>query len=185
MADDDAFREFVTARWGALVRTAFLLTGDHGQAEDLVQATLERMHRHWRRVERKDSPDGYARKVMTNLAISNARRRRFREISLVVAAETPSRDATQPIAERDEVWQALRRLPSRMRAVLVLRYFEDLSEAEVARVLGCGIGTVKSQNSRGLERMRGLLDSGDPPSRPDPLARPQKLHATVTEGMHR
>jgi RNA polymerase sigma-70 factor (sigma-E family) len=159
MKDDEAFREFVTQRWSALVRTAFLLTGDHGRAEDLVQSTLERVHKHWNRVQRKELPDAYARRVMINLVISGSRRRRFRETSLEHVPEKLSPDAAHGIAERDEVWQALLRLPSRMRAVLVLRYFEDLSEAEAARVLGCGVGTVKSQSSRGLARMRDLLQA--------------------------
>jgi RNA polymerase sigma-70 factor (sigma-E family) len=160
MADDDAFREFVTARWSALVRTAYLLTGDHGRAEDLVQSALERVHRQWRRVERKHAPEAYTRRVMINLAISGSRRHRFRETSLANAPEPVSRDAAYGIAERDEVWQALLKLPPRMRAVLVLRHFEDLSEAEVARLLGCGLGTVKSQSSRGLDRLRELLGPG-------------------------
>ncbi len=167
MPDDDAFAEFVTARWAALVRTAYLMTGDHSRAEDLVQSALERVHRNWRRVATKHAPEAYTRRVMINLAISGSRRRRFRETSLAHAPEPVGRDSGQAVVERDEVWQALLTLPPRMRAVLVLRHYEDLSEAEVARVLGCGVGTVKSQSSRGLARLRELLGPDDAaPARP-------------------
>jgi RNA polymerase sigma-70 factor (sigma-E family) len=145
---------------------AYLLVGDHGKAEDLVQSTLERVHKSWRRIERKELPDAYARRVMINLAISNSRRRRFRETPLERAPDRGSGDAAHAVAELDEVWQALRRLPPRMRAVLVLRYFEDLSEGEAARILECGVGTIKSQSSRGLARMRELLAESDEPLSP-------------------
>ena len=109
------------------------------------------------------------RRVMINLAISGSRRRRFRETTLANAPEPIGRDAGQVVVERDEVWTALLRLPPRMRAVLVLRHYEDLSEAEVARLLGCGIGTVKSQSSRGLARLRELLGpDADPGPQPAP-----------------
>ena len=187
MADEEAFREFVTARWTALLRTAYLLTGDHGRAEDLVQTTLEKMHRHWRRIERKDAPDAYARRVMTNLAISQSRRRRFRETSIAFAPQIAARDganSADAVAVRDEVWRALLLLPPRMRAVLVLRFFEDLSEAEVARTLECSEGTVKSQTSRGLARLRELMRPDDPDDEP---ARARRLDpiATSPEGMPR
>jgi RNA polymerase sigma-70 factor (sigma-E family) len=183
MADDEAFREFVTARWTALTRTAYLLTGDHGRAEDLVQTTLEKMHRHWRRIERKDAPDAYARRVMTNLAISQSRRRRFRETPITHAPEIAAGDATDAVVVRDEVWRALLRLPPRMRAVLVLRFFEDLSEAEAARVLNCSEGTVKSQSSRGLARLRELMEPAEPQG--DPAPRPTPIVTTPAEGMPR
>ncbi len=156
MRDEDAFGEFVTARWAALVRTAFLITGDHGRAEDLVQSALEKVHTHWNRIQNKEAPEAYARRVMINLAISGSRRRRFRETSLEAAPDVQIQDGVQDLAERDELWKVLLQLPPRMRAVLVLRFFDDLSEAETARVLGCSLGSVKSQASRGLARMREL-----------------------------
>ena len=160
--DERAFREFVTARWAWLVQRAYLVTGDHGRAEDLVQSSLERMHKNWRQV---DVPDAYALRVMMNLAISNGRRRRFLEIPVLRTPEVAAADSTSGIEVREQVWQALRHLPVRMRAVLVLRYLDDLSESETARILGCGAGTVKSQTSRGLARLRQVIPdlAGDLP----------------------
>jgi RNA polymerase sigma-70 factor (sigma-E family) len=186
MADEEAFKEFVTARWGSLVRRAYLLTGDHGRAEDLVQSTLERMHKSWRRIERKDVPDAYAIRVMTNLAISNSRRLRFREISMFWDPDVATPDGTGAIGDRDEIWQALRDLPPRMRAVLVLRYLDDLSEQEVARILGCGVGTVKSQCSRGLARMRNLIPAPTDEPRPGTdRSHPATLSTRIVEGVTR
>jgi RNA polymerase sigma-70 factor (sigma-E family) len=183
MTDDESFREFVTMRWPALVRTAYLLTGDHGRAEDLAQTTLEKMHRHWRRIATMESPDGYARRVMTNLAISGSRRKRFREVSIVHAPEVGAEDGSQTRAEREVMWQALQQLPPRVRAVMVLRYFEDLSETEIARILKCSPGTVKSQHSRGLAKLRALLAKNDvhpaPNRPPGPVAQwPTTLERT-------
>jgi RNA polymerase sigma-70 factor (sigma-E family) len=152
-ADDDSFRAFVTARWQALVRIAYLLVGDHGYAEDLVQTALARTHRHWRRIERKDAPEVYVRRVLVNLVNSHWRRRlRVREVFAVPDRATA--DPTIAHDQRDELWSALRALPPRTRAVLVLRYFEDLTEAQVADALGCSVGTVKSTASRGLAKLR-------------------------------
>lgn len=155
-----SFREFVTARWPALLRTAYLLTGEHDRAEELVQGALVRVHRHWPKVERAGSPDAYVRKVMVNLNTDWWRRlgSRERPAGLTAGADRPS--TADPYASfelRDELWLALRELPARMRATLVLRYFEDLTEAETARVLGCSIGSVKSQTSRGLNRLGAVL----------------------------
>jgi DNA-directed RNA polymerase specialized sigma24 family protein len=134
MTDDETFREFVVRQWEPLSRTAYLLTRDRGLAEDLVQAALEKTHRHWRRIERADSPEVYTRRVMINTA-----------------------DRYGQVDNREVLLRALRRLPPRTQAILVLRYFEDRSEAEIARVLGCSPGSVKSQASRGLARLRVLL----------------------------
>jgi RNA polymerase sigma-70 factor (sigma-E family) len=169
-ADDADFRAFVEQRWGQLNRTAYLLTGDRGIAEDLVQAALEKAHRHWARILRKDAPEVYVRRVMVNTALSWRRRRRVAEVPLLAGDE--SRGATDdPYGRADtryEVLAALRRLPPRTRAVLVLRYFEDLSEAEIARALRCSPGSVKSQASRGLARLRAELTA--PESTPLPAA---------------
>lgn len=158
-ADSEAdFRDFVVGQWHTLARTAFLLTGDRGDAEDLVQSTLVRVHRHWARIERTDVPYVYARRVLVNLHISAWRRRRG--VAQVLAAVPPERggpDVTLAVDRRDELLRACRTLPPRMRAVLVLRYFEDLSEADVARALGISVGSVKSQTSRALDRLRAVL----------------------------
>jgi RNA polymerase sigma-70 factor (sigma-E family) len=156
-----AFREFVESRWQALVRIAYLLVGDHGYAEDLVQVALVRTHRNWHRIERRDAPEAYVRKVLVNLASSHWRRLWHRvERPAEYMPEQVTADPTEHTDRRDELWSALQTLPPRMRAVLVLRYFEDLPEAQVAVALGCSTGSVKSQASRGLARLRVLYGEG-------------------------
>ena len=151
MADEE-FRTFVEARYAALLRTAYLLTGAPADAEDLLQSALLAVMARWSRVEQ---PEAYLRRVMVNHLVSRWRRRRVVE---VLTAVLPDRAGPQEQPElRDEVWQALHRLPARMRAVLVLRYWEDLSEERTAEALGCSVGSVKSQASRGLVRLRALL----------------------------
>ncbi|MEV6811983.1 SigE family RNA polymerase sigma factor [Micromonospora sp. NPDC051296] len=152
--DDEQFRLFVQRQWGPLLRTAYLLTGDRGTAEDLAQSALEKTHRRWGRVLRRDAPEVYVRRVMVNTAISWRRRRRPLEVPLLTSDGAPTPDAYVQVEERELLLTALRRLPPRTQAILVLRYFEDLSEADTARVLGCSIGSVKSQASRGLARLR-------------------------------
>lgn len=161
MADDD-FRAFVEREWAPLVRTAYLLTGDRGHAEDLVQAALEKTHRKWARISRMEAPVAYVRRTMVNTAISWRRRRRVSEVPLLVA-DGPAADPYGQVDQRQQVLAALRTLPPRMRAVLVLRYFEDLGEADIADALGCSVGTVKSQASRGLDRLRARLESAEIP----------------------
>lgn len=154
-AEDD-FREFVRSRSPALLGTAYALTGDRGLAEDLLQSALLNTYRHWRRVRHYDHPDAYVRRVLANQHVSWWRRRRVPESD----APPPDRagpSAASSVEERDELWRALRRLPPRTRAVVVLRYWEDLAEAEVAAMLGCSVGTVKSHASRGLARLRVVL----------------------------
>jgi RNA polymerase sigma-70 factor (sigma-E family) len=143
-----------------LLRTAYLLTGDLGRAEDLVQGALVRAHRHWSKLQREGGAEAYVRKIMVNLNTDWWRRLGSREhaVSAVPDARAEA-DAYAAFDLQDELWTALRGLPARMRAVLVLRYFEDLSEAETASILGCSTGTVKSQCSRGLGRLRLALGS--------------------------
>jgi RNA polymerase sigma-70 factor (sigma-E family) len=165
---DEQFRLFVRHQWGPLNRTAYLLTGDSGAAEDLVQSALEKTHRHWGRILRKDAPEVYVRRVMVNTAISWRRRRRPLEVPLLASdAAEPVPDAYARVEHRQQLLGALRKLPRRTRAILVLRYFEDLSEADTAQILGCSVGSVKSQASRGLARLRAQLDpiSPTPPVR--------------------
>ncbi|XVV10347.1 SigE family RNA polymerase sigma factor [Actinoplanes sp. CA-131856] len=149
----EEFRAFVEREWAPLLRTAYLLTGDRGHAEDLVQSALEKTHRRWGRVSRMDAPVAYVRRAMVNTAVSWRRRRRVSEVPLLLS-DAPAGDPYGPLDQRHEIITALRGLPPRMRAVLVLRYFADLSEAETAAALGCSVGSVKSQASRGLERLR-------------------------------
>ena len=195
-AEDEEFREFVTTRRNALLRSAYLLTGDHGKAEDLVQTTLERTHRRWGRIQHRDSPERYARRVMINLTISTSRLKRFRERPLESAPEPRTADPCDRVAERDLLWSALQQLPAGMRAALVLRYYEDLSQEETASLLGCSVGTVKSQTSRGLASLRRVLgvtadvDQVPPattPSGPDapstaPVTPPLHVRLATSEG---
>lgn len=162
-AQEDSFREFVEGSWNRLLRTAYLLTGDHGAAEDLVQTALMRTYRHWGRIETYDSPEAYVRRVMVNTNVSAWRRRRA--VVHVVAdppepaagTGTGTGDHQDTYAVRDELWRAVQAMSPRMRTAFVLRYFEDLAEAEVASVMGCAVGTVKSQIARGLAKLRNEL----------------------------
>lgn len=154
-AEDD-FRAFVVARTPVLLGTAYALTGDRGLAEDLLQTALLKTYRHWRAVRDFEHPDAYVRRVMANQQISWWRRRRIAESGLPLP-DRGSPDRRSGVEDRDELWRALRQLPPRTRAVVVLRYWEDLSETEVAKVLGCSVGSVKSQASRGLHRLRAVL----------------------------
>ena len=157
---DGSFDAFVAARTGALLRTAYLLTGDQQLAEDLVQSALVKASLRWRRIVAKGHPEPYVRTVLYREHVSSWRRRKVAE---VLAAELPEpRRPTAPdfvdeLAESDSIRAALLRLPPRQRAVLVLRYFEDRPEGEVAAMLGCSVGTVRSHNARGLARLRQVV----------------------------
>lgn len=150
------FEEFVRGRSTPLLRTAFLLTGDRGHAEDLLQSVLERVARRWRSID--GSPEAYARRALANAAVNRWRRRRVPEVALGDVEHASPKDEHAAIDVRDQLVRGLMELPPRMRAVLVLRYFDDLSEAETAEVLSCSVGTVKSTCSRGLVRLRDLVD---------------------------
>ncbi|MYS86892.1 SigE family RNA polymerase sigma factor [Embleya scabrispora] len=156
MKPDDAaaFREFVQSRWGRLVRIAYLMTGDHGEAEDLTQTALARVGASWTRVRAVEQPDSYVRRVLVNCNIN--RYRRLRPVALfgMRTPDVPGPDPTHQIDERDALMRALADLPPRQRAVVVLRFWDDMSEADVAGVLGCSVGTVKSQTSKGLAKLR-------------------------------
>jgi RNA polymerase sigma-70 factor (sigma-E family) len=167
-------RDFVRAAWPRLLGTAWLLCGDRDEAEDLVQTALVKVVRSWTRIERKDDPYVYARAVLANTAASRwRRRRRYDELTAGWRSPVPVPDPAAGVVLRDAVWRALDGLPPRTRAVLVLRYFEDLTEAQIASTLGCSVGAVKSQASRGLARLRSELDAEDLTVRPaadSPLA---------------
>ena len=151
-AEEQQFREFVAARQTALLRTAYLLTGSWHSAEDLLQTALTKTYLAWPRISDKAMVERYVRTTMSRSAVSSWRRRWHREQATEVLPEVAVHDSA--IEDRDEVWQALTTLPVRQRAVLVLRFYEDLSEAEIAHVLGCSPGTVKSHASRGLKTLR-------------------------------
>ena len=178
---DDAqarLRDFVRVSWPRLLGTAWLLCGDRDEAEDLVQTALVKVVRAWARIERKDDPYVYARAVLANTAASRwRRRRRYDELTAGRREPGPVPDLAAGLVLRDAVWQALAGLPPRTRAVLVLRYFEDLTEAQIAATLGCSAGAVKSQASRGLARLRSELDAEDLTT----LASPDSPTATARE----
>jgi len=153
------FEDFVRGRSTALLRTSYLLTGDRGAAEDLLQGVLERVARRWSSIA--DSPDAYVHRALTNAAVNRWRRHRPADVPLLESDHPTSDDVTDIIGIRDQLIRGLLKLPARQRAVLVLRYFDDLSEAETADALGCSVGTVKSQASRGLDRLRALVDGHD------------------------
>ncbi|WP_432573023.1 SigE family RNA polymerase sigma factor [Kineococcus sp. SYSU DK005] len=201
------FEDWVNASADQLMRTALFLTGERHQAEDLLQDVLERTYLHWRRV---NDPAAYARTVMARAVTDRWRRlgRRPREVTLDALwpeqsqgnggagalsghhasnASNASRDHAERYAEQDEVVTALRQLSPRQRAVLVLRYYEDFTEAQIADALNCSTGTVKTQASRGLARLRHLLGTSpaDPPDAtaqpaPQPAPQPATGPAQVT-----
>ncbi len=149
------FDEFVAARSTALLRTAYLLTHDHGLAEDLLQTSLARAWFAWGRVE--DHPEAYVRKILVNTYASWWRRRWNGEVAteeLPEATRPRAASGTDSVETGHDLWLAMERLPRRQRAVVVLRYFEDLTEAQTAEVLGCAVGTVKSQASKALAKLR-------------------------------
>jgi len=152
---DDGFTAYFAPRAGALLRFAYLLTGDAGEAEDLTQTTLARVFVVWGRVRGHDRPDAYARRVMVNANTHRFRRRRVRQVLVDVPQE---RAQTSPqlaaVEDRMGLAAALAALPPRQRAVVVLRYCEDLPEAEVAALLRCSAGTVKSQAAKSLAKLR-------------------------------
>lgn len=156
-ADRRAFEQFVAASSDRLLRTAYLLCGDRGHAEDLVQTALLRTARRWRTA--RQQPEAYTRRVVVNLAKDRWRLlgRRPAETAIEDGLELAAIPVSDGLADRDELLRATRLLPAGQRAVLVLRYFDDLSVEETAATLGCSTGTVKSQTARALTRLRVAL----------------------------
>jgi RNA polymerase sigma-70 factor (sigma-E family) len=149
---------FLAERADHLLRTAVLLTGSKEAGEDLLQTAVERLLRRWRWFD--GDPESYLRRTLCNLATDGYRRAgRWRQKELLLRAEPwPTQDLTGEVDLRDALVRLLLQLPNRQRTVLVLRYWEQLTDAETAAVMGCAIGTVKSAGSRGLARMRELAD---------------------------
>lgn len=159
-----AVRAYVAARSPALLRTAYLLTGNRADAEDLLQTALAKTYLAWDRIRERDAIDAYVRRVMVNTQTSWWRRRKVDEYPTDdVPERAGSRDATDDLALHDALWTALAELPKRQRAMVVLRYYEDLSEAETAHVLGVSVGTVKSTTSRALAKLRDTSGLRDDP----------------------
>ena len=158
------FNRFVADNAGTLLRSAYLITGDLHEAEDLVQEALHRTARRWHKVQQMDHPAAYARRITVNLALDGASKRKRAQSELAhEALDAPGADvALDALHTHDELVEALKQLPPRQRAVLVLRYFLDLPEAEVAAALDCSLGTVKSSASRGLARLAEALRPAPP-----------------------
>lgn len=153
--DEAAFQAFVTARYARLLQVAYLLTGDAGRAEDLLQTALLKTWTAWRRLHH-EAAEAYVRTVLVRTYATWWRRRWRDELPFAVVPDRAGLDESARVVERDAWRQPLARLPARMRAVVVLRYFEDYSEQQVAEALGCSIGSVKSLCSRALARLRDI-----------------------------
>ncbi len=177
-ADRDSFEQFVEGSSSRMLTIAILLTGhNRADAEDLLQTVLERAFRRWRRICRTGDPGPYIRQMLVNASIDRWRLLRHRpeqpfgsDDALPTAAGLFGHDQSAAIADRDLLWRALAQLPPGQRAVLVLRYYEDLTEAQIAALLGCSVGSVKTQASRALAKMRrivGITNCGTwPPDEP-------------------
>jgi RNA polymerase sigma-70 factor (sigma-E family) len=152
--EDPGFRDYVTTRSGSLLRSAYLLTGNRADAEDLVQAALAKTYLAWDRIEDRRALDGYVRRAMINTHISWWRRRRLEEYPTDELPDQVVADHASASDLAETLRRAVDRLPQRMRAAVVLRYFEDMTEAEVADALGVSLGTVKSTVSRAVAKLR-------------------------------
>jgi RNA polymerase sigma-70 factor (sigma-E family) len=158
--DDDEFVAFAGARQAQLRRTAYLICGDWHQASDIVQEALIRVYVAWPRLVRRDALGAYARRAVVNVAIDMSRKRSSTEIPTVADEERPhDTDVAGSVTRQQTLLAALARLPERQRACVVLRYFEDLPVSEVAEVLGCTQGTVKSQTSRAISTLQSILSA--------------------------
>ena len=155
----EAFADFVAREQAALLRLAFLLAGDRGHAEDLVQTALMRTYRHWGRIVRRGTPSAYVRKVLVNAHTSWRRRPVHREQATGFVADSPAPEVASSVDSSGPLSAALAALPPRMRATVVLRFYEDLSEQQAAAVLGCSVSTVNTQATRGLSRLRAALSA--------------------------
>jgi RNA polymerase sigma-70 factor (sigma-E family) len=159
----DEFAEFVHARSPALHRAAYLMVGDVALAQDLVQEALVKTYAAWGRLRDKGNAEAYCRKAITTTAISWFRRKRWsheRPTEELPENGQPGHD--DAVAQSQWLWVALQQLPVRQRAAIVLRYYEDLTEAQTAHAMGCAVGTVKSQVSSGIAKLRDLLGDDDP-----------------------
>ena len=155
-ADEAAFTEFVSGRWAALYRSAYLLTGNRHDAEDLLQTVLANTYVGWGRIRDRGATEAYVRRSMVNAA-SRGWRTRGRSVPTDEVPDPGDDGGLSGLGDRAVLWRAVCELPPRMRAALVLRYYEDLSEAETAAALGCSVGSVKSQTHHAIKRLRAAL----------------------------
>jgi RNA polymerase sigma-70 factor (sigma-E family) len=153
------FDEYAAAAWPSLYRHAYLLSGNHADAEDLAQQTLIKAHASWSRVTAAGAPQSYVRRILVNTFLSH-KRPRSRRLEVLAGDDGP--EAVSPPVDGPEdrmaLWPHVRDLPPRQRAVVVLRYYEQLSEAEIAETLGCSRGNVKSTAHRALQKLRAALE---------------------------
>jgi RNA polymerase sigma-70 factor (sigma-E family) len=162
-ADRQAFDALVDVRATALLRTAYLLTGDWGTAEDLLQTALVKTWFRWDGLRDKDAAEAYVRQVMARTYATWWRRRWRGEVATGALPERAGPDSYADVDQRHALRTALAELSPRQRAIVVLRFYEDLSETQVADLLGCSVGTVKSTASRALVRLRGLVEPSSLP----------------------
>ena len=153
---DQDFAEFVAARWTALYRLAYLLTASPTAAEDLLQTSLEKAYVRWGRIVGLEHAEAYVRRMIANTYLSGRRRAWVREEPHEHVPDSPS-SVEGALLDRAVLWPLVCALPARQRAVIVLRYYEDLSETEIAAALGCAPGTVKSQASAAMKALRRAL----------------------------
>lgn len=155
------FDEFMSARWAPLYRVAYLLTGEHHQAEDLLQDALARTCVRWSSIRDKGAADAYVRQAMVRQMTRRWPQRR-REVPTAELPERTHAGGLDVHAEHLDLWAEIRRLPPRMRATLVLRFVEDLSVEATAAALGCSTGSVKSQTHHAIKRLRAALPAAAP-----------------------
>lgn len=166
----EVLEELLAAKTGHLLRTAILLAGSQEDGEDLLQAALERVFRRWRTI--RDDPEGYLRRTLYHLAADGWRRRQAWRTRLGLLGQPEAQqDDMGAVDNRDQLLRLLGELPTRQRTAIVLRYWEELSEAQAAQAMGCSLGTVKSATSRGMRRLRELSGLGDVDGAPQPAGR--------------
>jgi len=154
------FGSFTEARWSSLYRLARLLTGSASDAEDLLQESLEKTYLRWSRISRTEAPEAYVRRLMVNTLISSHRRPAWRREVLRRRLPEPTVDSPElAVLDHEQLWPLICALPPRQRAVIVLRYYEDLSEHQIADVLGCSTGSVKSQAHDAMVALRRGADA--------------------------
>ena len=164
-AAETEFSEFMNGRWLQLLRLGYVLTGDRGLAEDLAQTALARAYASWPQIRRAGDPDAYVRRVMVNANRSRFRKRRVAEQLTGAVPEPSLPDRTWTVDDRVVLLAALMGLPPRQRSVVMLRFWLDMTETQVAEALGCSVGTVKSQAARALAKLRAGTDLGEEVSR--------------------
>ena len=154
------YEEYVATRWAALYRTAYLMTGNHADAEDVVQTALVKVYAAWSKVSAADAPEAYVRRILTNTFLSSRRPLRVTRERLVDRLPETSAAPTES-EDRLSIWPHVASLPPKQRAVVVLRYYEDLSEQQIANALGCSTGTVKSNASLALKSLKARMTAAE------------------------